>query len=193
MKKGTAKRKADIIVILVSVAVLALAGILWFMDPSGGLFKTVVVYSIFVIVGALGLVCLYGLFILMRAIWAGISYKLSEGAREQHPQFYEEMRSMLSAILRPLGFDFQDQENGFATDTKFVMGEFSVLLSWDVRDEMYYVSASSKPEAAEQFDFVVTCRSLRKAEKYKSETREKLNEWLKEKNLNHMPGAFVHE
>jgi hypothetical protein len=188
MKKDTAKRKADRIVIMVFLALFALASIVWFIDPTGNLFRTVIAYSVVAIIGGLGLVCLYGLFLVLRLVWArGLSISgLSISGNIDDPNLFNEMQFTLGGILRPLDFTLATQDHQGQKYADFTKDEFRVSLSWEDKICWLYLldkSNVSDDKKTRKPDLTVKCSNVRKAEEFKNESIVKLNEWLIEKKL----------
>lgn len=182
-KKDTAKRKADQIVIAAFLAVFALASIVWFLDPSGNLFRTFMAYGVFVIVGVLGLVILYGLFLLIRFVWAS---GLSMSGNIEDPNLFNEMQFTLGGILRPLDFTLVTHDHQGQKYATFTKDEFHVSLSWE--DKICWLYLLDKTDVSDDKkrhkpDFTVKCSNARREEEFKSESITKLNEWLIEKKL----------
>lgn len=188
MKKDTAKRKTDRIVISAFLAVFVLASIVWFIDPTGNLFRTVMAYSVFVIAGVLGLVCLYGLFLVIRLVWAGgLPIRgLTISGNIEDPDLFNEMQFALGGVLRPLGFTLVTQGHQGDKYADFTKDEFHVALSWEDKTcWLYLIDKSDVFDGKKRHnpDLTVKCSNIRKAEEFKSETIAKLNEWLIEKKL----------
>jgi multidrug transporter EmrE-like cation transporter len=83
------RSKADRLVLMVIAAIFGFAGALWLFDPSGELLKTILAYSLFAGVGLLGLVVLYGLFFLVKVIWANIMYGIRDRGKDEPSDFYD--------------------------------------------------------------------------------------------------------
>ena len=188
MKKDTAKRKADRIVIAVFLAVFALASLVWFIDPTGNLFRIVVAYSVFVIVGVLGLVCLYGLFLVIRLVWvSGLPIRgLTIHGNIEDPDLFNEMQFALGGVLRPLGFTLVIHDHQGDKFANFTKDEFHVSLSWE--DKICWLYLLDKSDVFDgkkrrNPDLTVKCSNIRKVEEFKSESIAKLNKWLIEKKL----------
>jgi len=188
MKKDIAKRKADRIVIAAFLAVFALGSIAWFIDPTGNLFRTVMAYSVFVIVGVLGLVCLYGLFLVIRLVWASTLpiRGLTIPGNIEDPDLFNEMQFALGGVLRPLGFTLVTQVHQGDKYADFTKDEFHVSLSWE--DKVCWLHVFDKPDIADnktrmKTDFTTKCRNIRKAEEFKIESIAKMNKWLIEKKI----------
>jgi len=183
MKKDTTKRKADRIVIVAFIVVFTLASIVWFTDPSGNLFRTIMSYSIFVIVGALGVVCLYGLFLIVRLVWAS---GLSISGNIEDPNLFNEMQFTLGGILRPLDFTLATQDHQGQKYADFTKDEFRVSLSWEDKIcWLYLLDKSDVSDVKKRYkpEYTAKCNNIKKAEEFKNETITKLNQWLIEKKL----------
>jgi len=143
-------------------------------------------YSIFVIVGLLGLVCLYGLFLVVRLVWVSRLPIPGIAGNIESPDLFNEMQFTLGGILRPLGFTLASRDHQGQKYAEFTKDEFHVSLSWE--DKICWLFVHDKSDVADdkkrpKLDFTVKCSKSTKAEEFKSESIAKLNKWLIEKKL----------
>lgn len=163
---------------------LLLIGIILFIDPSGKLLDTIASYAKIGIGGVIGLVLLA---IVILGLLTLVSGLFRASAEKKRPNFFEEMQSALRSILLPLGFE-EREGSGRSRYAEYSRDEFSVWLTLDIMDSIYYVTASQNPEVADnqktsEPDFTIECVDLRKADEFKSESIAKLNEWLIKKRV----------
>ena len=174
-----------IILIVINVAIL-LTIILLLIDTSGELLIIVMGYSLLAL-GGLAIVLvvagvIFGLFFILHLpimlIW-------SRGNIED-PYLFNEMQFALGGILRPLGFTLETQVHQGNQYAEFTKDEFHVSLSWENKVcwlHVYDKSAILDDKKRSKADFTVACHNFRKAEKFRSKSIAKLNEWLVKKKL----------
>lgn len=170
-----------IILIVINMAIL-LTSILLLVDASGELLKTTMGYSILALgvlaIAGVVLGLLYGLFLFAMSI--------RNRGNIEDPNLFNEMQWALGNILRHLGFTLARQEHRGEQYTDFTKDELHVSLSWESNTCRLYVydeAGGADNKKRQKPDFKAICRDYRNADKFKSETIEKLNEWLVKKKL----------
>lgn len=104
-------------------------------------------------------------------------------AERKHPNFFEEMQTILRATLLPLGFEEREGPRGLARHVDYLRDEYRVKLWLDVRDSLYFLEPSSTTNRHERlYDFRIQY-PITKADRFRSEVIEKLNEWLIEHDI----------
>jgi hypothetical protein len=124
------------------------------LDPIGELFGDLQIYysrfvqnQLWLLNGICGLVAI-------GVIWFAISsikghFSVESKAQRKRPMFFEEMQDTLMSILNPMGFEEKEGPAGLTRAVTFSRDQLIVSLWYDVRDQIYFVDASSKYSFAE--------------------------------------------
>ena len=169
---------------VVTIVVAALVVIILYFASSWKMFDTFVAYfktSLGILIGLV----LLGVVAVVGSIW--VRSWSHANTTKKRPNFFEEMQSVIRATLLPLGFE-EKEGSGRSRFAEYSKDEFSVCLTLDIMDSIYYVTASRNSKVADDQrkpkpDFTVECDNLGKADEFKSESIAKLKEWLIEKRV----------
>jgi len=167
---------------IVTILVMVIAFII---DPSGKLLDTLMSYIDIIIafIGKYFVYVLVGIPLLLLAmagvIWIRNIFSGEISARKKHPNFYEEIQTLLREELVPLGFTERNGPNGRSRYVVYSQDEYSVTLTEDIMDSIYYVTAATSLNTEKQKkDFSIECTSMRQADEFKSNVIDKVNDWL---------------
>ena len=99
-------------------------------------------------------------------------------ADAERPHFFEEMQSVLQTNLMPLGFSESKGPIGRIRAVEYTKGNLSVKLDLDIMDSLYYLQAGSNLENGSFFKDFFLEGHISEADKFKSDSMARLNEWL---------------
>ena len=134
---------------LVWVIVLYAIFVAVLLDPIGGLFGDLEIYysrfvqnQLWLLNGICGLAAI-------GFVWFAISsikgyFSIESTAQRKRPKFFEEMQETLGSILCPMGFEEKEGPGGLTRGVTFSRDQLVVDFWYDVRDQIYFVDASSK-------------------------------------------------
>jgi hypothetical protein len=126
----------------------------------------------------LGGLCLLGLLILGYFL---ISIRSQENALRKKREFFSEMQSILRTTLLPLDFEEKggaeggDKEGNYKSTIYYLRGKTLVHLRMDTANSLYSLGATRKLAYGD--DFLIE-GNMDEAEKFKSDSIAKLNEWI---------------
>jgi hypothetical protein len=132
------------------------------------------------------IVCFAGFLILVVVmIWIRWNNNKPIDERIKDP-VYMELRSYLRDTLLPAGFEEEQTDMGLGFTTTYSLGELSVRLGKDIRENQYFFGVASKPNFVEMDGKSVNVPNYDDIEEYggnltegfKSQVREKLTDWL---------------
>ena len=120
--------------------------------------------------------------------------KVRKEARNTHPEFFEEMQSVLRSILLPLGFQEEKVKKRDVdirepkTYVDFKRDKFTVSLWFYMIDSSYNLDAwhwkkREKDRRKKVNDFSLEGWDISEADEFKSVAIKKLNEWLVEQSI----------
>lgn len=203
----------DVKSFLVWVIVLYAIFVSILLNPIGELFGDLQIYysrfvqnQLWLLNGICGLVAI-------GVIWFAISsikghFSVESTAQRKRPMFFEEMQDTLVSILHPMGFEEKEGPAGLTRSVTFSRNQLIVSLWYDVRDQIYFVDASSrysleemekgmeaimaKSKAGGEFDKTEYAKfnakdfsvdgTILDADTFKSNVISKLHRWLAEHN-----------
>jgi hypothetical protein len=171
------KRLSEVILL---IAILGVTYLLIVLDPSGNLFENIMSKASYLVLGLFIILLIAGGLVFLLFIFQSFR---TWGADAKHPNFFEEIQSLLRTELIPLGFEESKGPMGRMKDVEYTQGNLSVKLSLDIMDSLYYLSARSDKEKGSYFTDFSLEGHISEADKFKSDSMARLNGWLSRNGL----------